>query len=70
MQVSALYRKKRLKVFLKAKRDVLKLLPAMLRKRRDVQAMKRISNEELTGLLTPVWTKGYLGVRLRRGIDG
>ena len=63
-------RKRRLKVFLKAKQDVLKLLPLMLKKRRQVQAMKKISNKELAGLLTSIWKKGYWRLRWRRIIEG
>lgn len=63
-------RKKRLGLFLKAKIDVLKLLPKMLKKRRQIQRMKKISNRELASLLTPIWDKGYIAVRLRRILKG
>lgn len=63
-------RKGRISVFMKAKLDVLKLLPVMLKKRRQVQALKKISNKELTRLLTSVWKKGYLALRLRRMMGG
>lgn len=59
-------RKGQLKVFLKAKLDVLKMLPIMLKKRRQVQAMKKISNKDLARQLTSIWKKGYFDLRLRR----
>lgn len=63
-------RKKRLRVFIKSKLDVLKLLPRMLKKRRQVQAMKKLSNKEIANLLTSFWEKGYVGVRWRKLLKG
>jgi GT2 family glycosyltransferase len=65
-------RKRRLGVFLKSKSkfDVLRLLPRMLKKRRQIQRMKKLSNREIAGLLTSFWEKGYLGERWRRLMKG
>ncbi len=63
-------RKRRLHVFLKAKIDALRLFPVMLKKRRVIQKAKRISNKELSKLLTSVWNKDYLTTKLRKIIKG
>ncbi len=63
-------RKKRFWLFLRAKVDVLRLLPIMLKKRRRVQRMKRVSNRDITCLLTSIWEKEYIKIRLWRLIKG
>ncbi len=60
------FRKQLLLVFIKAKLDVIRLLPSMLRKRKQVQALKKISNRELADMLTPIWNKGYFFGRLQK----
>ncbi len=60
------FRKKGLFIFLKAKRDAIRLLPLMLKKRKKIQAMKRISNRAFSELLTPIWTKDYFVDRLNK----
>jgi len=63
-------RKGRMRVFLKAKLDVLRLLPVMLKKRRQVQAMRKVSHKDLARLLTSIWKKEYLGTLWRRIMEG
>ncbi len=60
------FRKRLLLVFIKAKCDVIRLLPRMLKKRKQVQALKKISNEELAGMLTPILSKHYFLGRLQK----
>lgn len=63
-------RKKRLGIFFRAKIDTLKLLPKMLKKRREIQAMKIVSDKDIACFLTSIWEKGFLEVRLRRLFKG
>jgi GT2 family glycosyltransferase len=56
--------------FFKAKKDALKMLPLMWRKRREIQKMKRVSNRYIQGLLTPIYSKELLKAKVRQFIRG
>ncbi len=63
-------RKRRLRLFLKAKWDALKLFPLMLNKRKEILARRKLSDQELVPLLTSIWSKGYFQTRMRRVMKG
>jgi GT2 family glycosyltransferase len=46
--------------FFRAKKDALKLLPLMLRRRREIQRRRQVSNEYIQSMLTSVFNKAWL----------
>ena len=56
--------------FFRAKRDALKMLPIMLRKRRNVQRQRRVSNAYLKSMLTSVFNKDWLHRKLVQLVRG
>jgi len=63
-------RKKRMRLFIKSQIDSLKLFPKMLKKRRKIQSMRKVSNKEIRKLLTSIWDKRYSELRLWKLIKG
>lgn len=61
---------KRFSLYFKAKKDALKLVPLMLKKRRQIMKNKRVSNKYIMSVLTPVWEKDFLCSKLRRFFRG
>ncbi len=59
-------RKKRPVLFFRAKWGVLRLLPAMIRKRRKIQSSRKIAVHDLDPMLTPIWAAAYTQSRWRR----
>lgn len=57
---------RRLGLLLRAKADVVRLLPRVLRQRHRVQGMRTISNGELRSCLTSIWDNEYLQTQRRR----
>ncbi len=55
---------KRLRLYLMAKRDVLRLLPRMLRKRKGIMHNRKADNGYILGLMTSVWQKDFLREKL------
>jgi hypothetical protein len=56
--------------FFKAKRDALKMAPLMYKKRKEIQARRKVSNMYLRGLMSSVFSAGFLGQKLRQVIRG
>ncbi len=56
--------------FFRAKRDALKLLPRMLKKRREVQRHKKVSNRDIQRILTPILGKELIRQKLLQLIWG
>jgi len=56
--------------FFKAKRDALKMLPVMLKKRREIQANKRVSDLYLKEMLTPIFSQEMVRQKIRQLIRG
>ncbi len=61
---------RRFRLYFKAKMDALKMLPAMLKKRTEIMKNKRVSNNYLKGIMTPVWQRGFLKPKIRKFING
>ncbi|MDO8444902.1 MAG: glycosyltransferase family 2 protein [Deltaproteobacteria bacterium] len=57
-------------LYLKAKMDVVKMLPVMLKKRRAIMGSMQITNEELLKIMTPVFEKKFLKNKIRKFIFG
>jgi GT2 family glycosyltransferase len=56
--------------FFRAKRDALMTLPGMLRKRREIQRRRTVSNAYIKGLLTSVFNKEWLVQKVLQFIHG
>lgn len=57
-------------LYVKAKIDVARMLPAMIKKRRVIMSSMKISNEELLKLVTPVYERKFLKNKIRKFIFG
>ena len=58
------------KPFFRAKRDALKMLPLVIRKRREIQARRRVSNAYLQSMLTSVFNKAWLQRKISQFLHG
>jgi GT2 family glycosyltransferase len=58
----------RWKAFLRAKRDAIRMLPNMLKKRRAIQRHRRVSNRYVKQILTPIFDRQYLIRKARQMI--
>jgi len=56
--------------YLRAKRDALKMLPVMWKKRRTIQARRRVSNVYLRTLMTSMFTWDFFRQKIRQFIAG
>ncbi len=56
--------------FLKAKRDALKMLPVMLKKRTKIQARKRVPNRYVRSVLSSMFTFGFFRQKIKQLIEG
>ena len=60
----------RWKPFFRAKRDVIRMLPNLSKKRREVQRRRRVSNKYLKRIFTPILDKEYLVRKVCQFIHG
>lgn len=58
------------RIFFQAKRDALKCMPKMIEKRKILLKNKRVSNEYLLGIMTPIWQMDFLKTKIRKFIFG
>jgi GT2 family glycosyltransferase len=56
--------------FFRAKRDALRMLPVMLKKRGEIQAGKRVANRYVRSVLTSMFTFGFFRQKLKQLIEG
>lgn len=63
-------RHNRLTVYLKAKMDVLRFLPVMLKKRGEILNNRKVGNAYIAGIMTPVWQKDYFKNKLGKLFHG
>lgn len=54
------FKHRKLKLYIKAKLDVLRSLPKMLKKRRTIMKNKKVSSRYLYNIMTPVWNKEFI----------
>jgi hypothetical protein len=57
---------KNLAIYLIAKRDTIRLLPKMLRKRAMVMKNKKVSNRYLLNMMTPVWERDFIATKIKK----
>lgn len=57
---------RKLRLYIKAKLDVLKALPKMLRKRRTIMMSKKVSSGYLYSIMTPVWSRDFIKLKVEK----
>ncbi len=58
------------KAFFRGKRDALRLFPRMLKKRRDIQRQRKVTNKEIKSLLTPIFSRELIQQKIQQFIKG
>lgn len=58
------------KAFFRAKKDALRWLPRMWKKRQEIQAHKRVTNRYIQSILTPMFSREILRQKVRQFIKG
>ncbi|OPY80924.1 MAG: hypothetical protein A4E64_00141 [Syntrophorhabdus sp. PtaU1.Bin058] len=61
---------KRLKLYIRAKRDAMRMLPGMMKKRSSILRRRQVSDGYLTGIMTPLWGRGFLKSKLKKMLYG
>jgi len=61
---------KRFNLFMKAKKDALKMFPRMWKKRKIIMKTRQVNNRYLLGLMTPVWQKDFFKTKLKKFLYG
>ena len=59
-------RHKKLKIYLRAKVDALKLLPKMLKKRKMAFKIKKTNDKYISNLLIPIFNKEFLKIKVKK----
>jgi GT2 family glycosyltransferase len=54
------------RLYCKAKFDVLKMLPRMIKKRKKIMRLRRVSNEYIYGIMTPIYRRNSILMKLKR----
>jgi len=57
---------RRLRLYVKAKGDAVRLLPRMLKKRAIIMKNRKVDYKHLLGILTPVWEKDFLKTKIKK----
>jgi GT2 family glycosyltransferase len=57
---------KHLKLYLKAKLDTIRMLSRISKKRAMIMRNKKVSNQYLLNLMTPIWQKAFLMTKIRK----
>ena len=57
---------KRLRLYLKAKVDAIKMLPKMLKKRAVIMKNRKVSHRDLLNVMTPVWRMDFLMTKMKK----
>jgi GT2 family glycosyltransferase len=63
-------RHRRIRLFSRAKRDVLRILPATLRKRGAIMKRRKVKNGGLFKIMTPVWERDFFEKKLKKLFQG
>ena len=58
------------RAYFRAKRDALRLVPVMWKKRKEIQRRKRVSNFYLKSIMTSLFTRELIGRKIRQFIRG
>jgi GT2 family glycosyltransferase len=61
---------RRLRLYARAKLDAMKMVPAMLKKRKEIAKNRKTENGYLLRMMTPIWRGGILKSKLKKLIYG
>jgi GT2 family glycosyltransferase len=61
---------RRFKLFITAKRDAMKMLPQMWKKRKMIMRTRKVSNGYLLSLMTPIWRRDFIKTKLGKFLHG
>ena len=61
---------KKLKLYIRAKKDVIRMLPEMMKKRSSILKRRQVPNDYLTGIMTPLWERGFAKSKLKKILYG
>jgi len=61
---------RKLKLYLKAKIDVIKLLPSMIKKRRNIMNARKTDNRYLYFVMTSLWDKEFFTTKAKKFLQG
>jgi hypothetical protein len=57
---------KRLRLYVKAKIDAIKMLPRMLKKRAMIMKSRKVSHRYLLNMMTPAWKKDFMVTKIKK----
>lgn len=57
---------KRFRLYFKAKMDALRMVPKMLRKRKNIMKNRKVSNNYIRSIMTSVWQKDFRSSKIRK----
>lgn len=60
----------RFPLFVKAKKDAIKMFPRMWKKRKIIMKTIQVDNRYLLGLMTPIWQKDFFKTKLKKFLYG
>ncbi len=63
-------KRRRFRLYIKAKRDALKMLPRMWEKRKIIMKTKKVTDRYLLSLMTPIWQKDFFKAKLGKFLHG
>lgn len=61
---------KRLKLYMRAKRDVLRMLPGMMKKRSLILKQRKVTSGYLKGIMTPLRERGFISSKMKKMLYG
>lgn len=61
---------KKFKLYIRAKKDALKMFPHMWKKRKLIMKTRKVSNSYLLSLMTPIWQKDFFKAKLGKFLHG
>ncbi len=61
---------RQLKLFLRAKKDAIRMLPLMWEKRKTIMKTRKVSDDYLMSLFTPMWQRDFLRAKIGKALHG
>jgi GT2 family glycosyltransferase len=61
---------RKLGLYVRSRIDAVRLLPKMIEKRRLIMKTRRVSNDYLLRMMTPIWSRNFLRTKLKKIIYG
>jgi len=61
---------RKIRIYLRAKMDVIRKLRVLLGKRRRIMHMKKVDNGYLYSMMTPIWDKDFFSMKIKKFFHG